>query len=169
MALLATDHIPLVNFLIIGAQKSGTSALADFLKTHPQIAFAKKWRKHHKEVHYFDNDKRFSRPLKNHKFYHKYFRHTKKHHKAIGEATPVYIYWEPALRRIYDYNPAMKLIVLLRNPVERAYSQYQMCKSKGEVTCSFREMLDRELEMRRVDPRRQSPLYSCLSRGHYVS
>ena len=47
-------------------------------------------------------------------------------HKIIGEATPIYMYWKNAIKRIYNYNSDMKLILVLRNPIDRAFSHWNM-------------------------------------------
>lgn len=108
------------NFLIIGGQKCGTTALHHFLSSHPDITPAKI-----KEVHFFDQDAHFAKGTL---WYHLHFpridpthRHTLKF-----EATPHYLSDPSVPQRIHQYNHQLKLIVLLRNPVERAYSAWNM-------------------------------------------
>ena len=102
-------------FIIIGTQKGGTSSLFYYLKTHPQIKRSIK-----KETHYFN------------KFYENgqkwYLAHFPAKSKSYitGEATPDYLFHPDTPGRIKNLNPDIKLIVLLRNPIERAYSAYQM-------------------------------------------
>ena len=117
----------LVNFLIVGTQKGGTTALAKFLAQHPEICFAP-----NKEVHFFDsvdyNAAGDQRELNYH--YQKAFPNWQGQ-KIIGEATPIYMYLPFVAERIYRYNPQMKLIFLLRDPVERAISHYNMELGRG--------------------------------------
>jgi Sulfotransferase domain len=135
----------LVNFLIVGTQKGGTTALAKFLSTHPQVCIAPV-----KEVHFFDYDQNYlgdgspwlgvpqniahptpqtsnSKPQDR---YHSFFPNYS-HQPVVGEATPIYMYFPWIAERIKTYNPSMKLIILLRHPVERAYSHYQMERARG--------------------------------------
>lgn len=108
------------SFIIIGAQKSGTSALHGYLSKHPNIVPATK-----KEIHFFDKDIAYTRGLG---WYHSHF--PLPHHLGQGaitsEATPVYLYRPKTARRIHEYDPRIRLITLLRDPVERAYSQWNM-------------------------------------------
>lgn len=117
----------LVNFLIVGTQKGGTTALAKFLAQHPEICFAPV-----KEVHFFDGvdyDRGWDQTQLNH-HYQKSFPNWQGQ-KIVGEATPIYMYLPFVAERIYHYNPQMKLIFLLRDPVERAISHYQMELGRG--------------------------------------
>ncbi|MDR6999845.1 sulfotransferase domain-containing protein [Neobacillus niacini] len=108
----------LPDFLIIGTQKGGTTSLYNYLIQHPQIMQAKK-----KEIHFFD--------LKYHKgmkWYKRQFplKPTSLGGFKTGEATPKYIFDKDVPERVFKQMPAVKLIVLLRNPVDRAFSNYQM-------------------------------------------
>ncbi|MDX1978507.1 MAG: sulfotransferase domain-containing protein [Pseudanabaenaceae cyanobacterium bins.68] len=119
----------LVNFLIVGTQKGGTTALAHFLASHPQICMAPC-----KEAHFFDYDHYCSQDYQ--KFFPNYTDQV-----AIGEATPIYMYLPWIAPRLYVYNPDLKLIVLLRSPIARAFSQYQMERSRGWENLGFRRAL----------------------------
>ncbi len=112
----------LVNFAIVGTQKGGTTALAKFLAQHPEVCFAPG-----KEVHFFDApDYCESRSWAQlNQEYQQAFSNFRGQ-KLVGEATPAYMYLPWVAQRIYNYNPEMKLIFLLREPVERAVSHYQM-------------------------------------------
>ena len=114
-----------LDFLVAGAQKSGTTALNYYLKRHPYIAFPIK-----KSLHFFDNDELFAGGNVSYEPLHEMFRPARPGSIA-GENTPIYLYWRPALPRIRDYNPAMKFIVILRNPIERAFSQWNMQRTRG--------------------------------------
>jgi sulfotransferase family protein len=109
-----------VMFLIVGAQKAGTTALHRFLSAHPQLGMP-----HIKEAHWFDNDRIFKAGSNSEWLYHSLFP-TGPEIRFWGEATPAYMYVPLALVRIHQYNPKMKLIVILRDPSERAWSHYRM-------------------------------------------
>ncbi len=112
-------------FLIIGAQKCGTTALYHYLCQHPEILPPSE-----KEIDYFWLDhlygkgtdwylSHFPRPY----FFYK--------NKSITfEASPHYLFHPEAAKRIYDFNPAMKITILLRNPIDRAFAQFQMYQRK---------------------------------------
>jgi hypothetical protein len=85
-----------------------------------------------------------------------------------GESTPTYCWWPPAAARIRDYNPAMKWIVLLRDPVERAYSQWNMRRGAGTAAESFEDAIAAELRQGVDVPMRQPAGTSYLSRGLYA-
>lgn len=164
----------LPDFLIIGAQKCGTSFLYRLLAQHPYVrpAFVK-------EVHYFDlnfekgdNWYRSRFPLQ-----------VGKNQKCVtGEASPYYLFHPHAPRRAAATLPEAKLLVLLRNPVDRAYSHYQhqvmRVTWEGHETLPFedaieaeKERLDGELEKLLQDEYYDSlnyRSYSYLSRGIYV-
>ncbi len=105
-------------FLIIGAQKAGTTALFAYLDAHPQIVKGAA-----KEMHFFDNH--FDRGTG---WYHARFPLPAALHpdKITYEATPKYLYDPNVPARIHDYNPSIKLIALLRNPIDRAFSAWNV-------------------------------------------
>lgn len=106
-------------FLIIGAQKAGTTSLFKYLVSHPKIVTPKQ-----KELHFFEQDNAYQSGID---FYHSFFplRSEVGPGQITCEATP-YMHTPIAVERIHAYNPDLKLIVMLRNPVDRAFSQYQM-------------------------------------------
>lgn len=110
-------EIPSSIFIIAGVQKAGTTALAAYLAQHPNISFAD-----NKELHFFDKNKNYKKGIST---YLKHF-HVIPSSILIGEATPAYLPSRAACRRIAEHFPQAKLIVLLRNPLSRAYSEYQM-------------------------------------------
>ena len=130
-----------VNFLILGTQKGGTTALARFLAPHPEICFAPM-----KEVHLFDYPgwpwSDWSPEAVNRR-YRAYFPNYQGE-PIIGEATPEYMYlpWVPGL--LHAYNPGLKLVVLLREPGERAVSHFRHEKHRGGARFSFLLELLRE-------------------------
>lgn len=107
-----------VSFLVAGVQKGGTTALFHYLNDLPGVQMAPA-----KEVHFFDDETLdWARP--DYAGFHAAFPEVDA--RPRGEATPIYIYWPNCLERIARYNPAMKLVLLFRDPVERAWSQWKM-------------------------------------------
>lgn len=106
----------LPNFLIIGSQKAGTSSIYEILKKHPQIYMSPI-----KEINFFTNNKRFKYGIR---YYEKFFQDAPLNKKAVGEATPGYICHPDVPKKIRRYLPNIKLILIVRNPIDRAYSQY---------------------------------------------
>jgi hypothetical protein len=128
-----------VDFAICGTQKGGTTALHAYLAEHPQIGLARE-----KEVHFFDTEKHFAGATPDYAAYHASFSPEAWAKPIRGEATPIYMYWNPAPARIAAYNPDMKLIVLLRNPITRAYSHWNMERSRGNDSLPFWDALQGE-------------------------
>jgi len=153
---------PKIDFLICGAQKSGTSALNKYLAAHRSICMADK-----KEVHYFDRDEFFTGEP-DYQEYHSFFSQNTQG-KQLGEATPIYMYWEQAPRRIWEYNPKMKIIMVLRNPIDRAYSHWNMERSKGREDLSFLEGVYAEEGRCRDSSPLQDRKYSYVDRGFYTN
>lgn len=152
----------IVNFVIGGTQKGGTSALDFFLGQHPQICRPST----KKELHFFDNEKEF-RARPDYKKYHAQF-DPKPQHRIIGEASPIYMYWNTASSRIWSYNPKMKWILVLRDPVERAFSAWNMETKRAAENLSFREAVEREAERCREALPLQHRVFSYIDRGFYA-
>ena len=150
-----------VNFIICGTQKGGTTALDHYMRMHSEVCMAKK-----KEVHFFDNDKYFLTNYTPYDKYHKFF-NPKKNHKVIGESTPIYMFWINAMERIFNYNPHIKLIIILRNPIERAFSNWNMEKQRKREKRTFIESIQDEKKQLNKD-KKQSRTYSYLRRGFYT-
>ena len=87
--------------------------------------------------------------------------------RLLGDATPIYMYWEPTPQRIRRYNPAMKLIMLLRNPVTRAYSHWNMERARSSDPLPFEQAIRTETERCRDALPLQHRLYSYVDRGLY--
>ncbi len=106
--------------ICIGAQKAGTTALFNYFSYHPGIVQSRI-----KEINFFNCDANFSRGIN---FYHSFFpRTTLANNKLTFDITPGYLVdADRTAKRIYDYNPNISIIVLLRNPITRAYSAWQM-------------------------------------------
>ena len=160
----------LPDFIVIGAAKAGTTSLYGWLSGHPYVSPAST-----KEVHFFDYN--FFRGKD---WYRTHFpleqeraAFEQEHGRPFltGEASPSYVshYWAP--QRIAAMLPGVKLIMLLRNPVDRAYSQFRMSQREGEEPLeSFEEALAKEdarLDAERArslaDPRYNSWPIGCWS------
>lgn len=119
-----------------------------------------------KELHFFDNDALFQDADPDYAAYHEAF--PDDGDRVFGETTPIYMYWPGVPGRIHTYNPAMQLIVLLRHPVDRAYSHWQMEAARGFDTLPFARAI-REEESRLAgaapDYRR---VWSYVDRGRYL-
>jgi Sulfotransferase domain len=148
-----------VDFVIGGTQKGGTSALDSFLRQHPEICMPTT----RKELHFFDREEENS----DYKKYHANFK-PKSQHGVTGEASPIYMYWATAPYRIWKYNPRMKWILALRNPVERAFSAWNMETKRGKEKLSFVEAIEKEAERCREALPLQHRVYSYLDRGFYA-
>jgi hypothetical protein len=151
---------PRVNFLIAGVQKGGTTALFDYLSDYPDVALSDV-----KEVHFFDDESQdWTAPD-----YEAYERRVKSADgQPAGEATPIYCYWPNALERIAAYNPAMRLILVLRDPVERAWSHWRMETARGAEREPFAWCI-REGRQRLFDsqPWGHHREFSYVERGFY--
>lgn len=134
---------PTPNFLIIGTQRGGTTHLYHVLLGHPQVFPCIV-----KEPHYFD--KHYARGSD---WYRAHFSPSLQQETngtsadyITGEATPCYMFRQEAPGRIHSSMPETKLIVLLRNPVDRAVSQYRLARRWGTEPLSFEEAIEIELE-----------------------
>jgi len=134
---------PLPDFIVIGAQKSGTSSLHAYLKQHPQIISAVK-----KEVHFFDGGLLPERDnfLKGQRWYRAHFPKKNKisSNQKVFEASPLYIFNPQVPKRIADLIPHVKLIAVLRNPTERAISHYFHERRKGRESLPIMDAMRAE-------------------------
>jgi hypothetical protein len=134
---------PLPAFLIIGAQKAGTTALYSYLREHPAIA-GPPW----KEVSFFDRHfwrgaawYRGNFPTR---LYLKRVRARAGVEPIVGEASPSYVFHPLAPQRVAALVPDVRLIVLVRNPVDRAFSHYHHEVALGREPLPFEEALEQE-------------------------
>jgi hypothetical protein len=165
------------DFIIIGAQRGGTTSLYNYLTDHPGVGGA-----FSKEVHFFDKSYqkglmwyRAQFPSVLQKYY---VEHARGQEFITGEASPYYLFHPRVPQRVFAVMPAVKLIVLLRNPVNRAYSQYYHEVDCGYETLSFEEAIESEAARTRVDTARiarderfvsfSHQHHSYLARGLYV-
>ena len=133
----------LPDFLIIGAARAGTTSLYQYLAQHPSIEPCVV-----KQLHYFDqyfergtNWYKVNFPTKWKKFV---ATKIKKKKFITGEATPYYLHDPNAPKRVHDLIPDVKLIVLLRNPIDRAYSHYKRKKRNHTEELTFEEATKQE-------------------------
>jgi len=121
-----------------------------------------------KEPHIFD-DPNFDPDLIDEKYQNFFSNDVKntidKSNKLLGEATPIYMFLPEIPEQLYNYNPKLKLIVLLRHPVERAVSHYCMERNRGNESRSFLARLLRDAKNRELDSSMR--VHSYLSRGDY--
>jgi len=153
-----------VGFIVAGAQKGGTTALYDYLREHQELCLPGQ-----KELHFFDDDRYFTTEPVDYAPYHRAFE-PRPPQWLLGEVTPGYMYWPTAAERIARYNPAMKLILLLRNPVTRAYSQWNMVRQfkKAPEALAFLDALEAEPERVRAMPLQLAKRIAYVDRGFYA-
>ncbi len=138
----------LPNFLIVGTAKAATTSLYYYLKQHPDIflcspkeplflAFANEAIDFNQDIH----------PITRINDYGKLFV-AKESYKAIGEASTLYLYkYEKSIKNIIKYLPERektKIIILLRNPIDRAFSHYMMRRRHGLEKLSFEKAIEQE-------------------------
>lgn len=127
---------PLVQFVIGGVQKAGTTALASFLQGHSDIVLPLD-----KEAHVFDSpdfDEAWSCEQINRVYASRFGDCGDAHRTALhGDATPIYVMHRKLVQRIARYNPEMRWIILLRHPVDRAISHYHMERRRGDENRSI--------------------------------
>ena len=122
---------PRLGFVVAGAQKAGTTALAQFLAGHPDVSIAAS-----KEVHLFDAPDYSPAwtPEEIDDRYRPHFAHTDFDRGALdmmlGDATPIYLFLPEVAAELKRYNPELRVIVLLRDPVRRAISHYHMERAR---------------------------------------
>jgi len=165
---LATSRLrSLPDFIIVGAQKSGTTSLYKYLLSHPNIIGI-----HHqrpdgkttwgKEVHYFGSN--FDRPEWWYRFHFPLKSTLSRENAITGEASPEYLYHPHAAERIASLIPGVKIIILLRDPVDRAISSYWHQVRKGVENLSIEEAFRKETERIRSDKLKMK--YNSLYFGH---
>lgn len=145
----------LPSFLIIGAMRSGTTSLHRYLLEHPAVFLPRA-----KEMHFFDD--RYNLGLE---WYASQFSDAGPQSR-IGEATPNYMHDPVAIERISEIIPEARLVVILRNPVDRAYSHYWHNRARDREPLSFEEAVAAEPE-RLTRSRQDRRTYSYVDRGRY--
>ena len=155
----------LPDFLILGIQKGGTTSLYNYLLAHPSIHVT-----HTKEIRYFDRNYDRGENWYRANFptvFSKFISKRKGTPFIVGDASPDYLFHNIVPKKVKKDFPDIKLIVVLRNPVDRAYSHYNMRKRGGQETLSFEEAIkihDSRIQKSWWDHHR----FSYLKRGLYA-
>ena len=150
---------------IVGAQRSGSTYLYSMLDAHPQVLMAKPVRPEPKfflDIDEFDNGRGY--------YETKYFQARSSEHTYIGEKSTSYIEHKEVAGRIKSFYPNARILMILRDPVERAYSNYKFSVENGIETLPFGEALEAEQERiskggfgSSVNP------FAYAKRGHYIN
>jgi hypothetical protein len=141
------EHIPhsgqveKISLMIVGAQKAGTTSLKNYLGQHPALKTHP-----HKEFAYFVDPDQYQKKFANAS--KKYFHHNSNNFKLIAKNAGLFAN-EPGIIRLKEHNPDCKLVLILRNPVERTYSSFLMEKNYGAIDGSFDLM---ESVLKQKDP-----------------
>ena len=150
----------LPNYLFIGAAKSATTTFFDILKKHEDI-FVPKF----KEPHFFNIDENY---LKGLDWYKKTYFKDINNESIIIDFTPTYLYYKLCAERIFDsLGPNVKFVIILRNPVDRAYSHYNHSKRDGHEVSSFEDAI--KLENERIEKFRDKNDFLSELRCSYIS
>ena len=161
----------LPDYLVVGAQRCGTTSLQDLLSGHPQVV-PPRWRK---GIHYFDTDYQLGPD-----WYRSHFpwRRSTNGGRITGEASPYYLFHPAVPQRIFDLVPDAKIIASLRDPVERAVSHHKHEVRRGFETLDLGDALKAEAERIEGEAERlmtdrgatsyNHQHYSYISRGRYA-
>lgn len=148
-----SGQLGLPNFVIIGAMRSGSTSLYRYLKDHPHVFMPRK------EIQFFD--RYWERGLD---WYSDLF-DAHQGQPAVGEASPNYLASPVALERMRSVIPEARLLAILRDPADRAYSHYWMEHSRGRDPRTFEEAIAEELEHGAPDTQ---PPRDYLRRSRYL-
>ena len=149
-------------FLIIGTMKSGTTSAMAYFNQHPSIYIS--WA----ELHFFDKNENYKKGIK------WYENHFKEKRQQIGEKTPIYSFSRVALQRIKKHYPDIKLILFLRDPVYRAYSQYnhmlQATIRKGKDSPYYHNLELSFLDLVKADEKKKNFRFhkTIFQKGCYI-
>ncbi|MFP8487473.1 sulfotransferase family protein [Gracilimonas sp. Q87] len=138
------------NLFIVGAPKAGTTSLYNYLEEHPEVFMCDL-----KETNYFSykeikNQDLFynEEKVNNIDDYLALFKSIKQE-KIIGEASVSYLFYEDVPGRLFDFNSQSKIIIVLRNPIDRGFSHYLMDSRLGLVDHSYDDIVDKNIEDKR--------------------
>lgn len=128
-----------VNTFIVGAPKAGTTSLHHYLNQHTEVSMSSV-----KEPNFFSSNEVSSLfynslCIKSTENYHQLF---EEHNKIMGEASVSYLFYKEVPKRIHDYNSNAKIIIMLRQPIERAFSHYLMDCRLGLCSISLEEIIN---------------------------
>ncbi|MGV7223093.1 MAG: sulfotransferase family protein [Nitrospinales bacterium] len=136
--------------MIIGVQKAGTSSLHYYLNQHPRLIGSIP-----KEIHYFDKWINYGYSLE---WYENHFKSFNKKSMLFFESSPNYVYSKSVIKKIYRYYPNIKLILILRNPIDRAYSAWNMYYNLLKNGIDFKSQMGSE-------PEKPNYIYEHLIKG----
>jgi hypothetical protein len=128
----AQQSVP-ISFAIVGVQKAGTTSLYSMLTRHPDIVGGPQ-----KELRFFLEPNDWADPD-----YSTYRRPAKRPGQVAGDATPGYLFFPGAIERMHGYDADMRLMASFRDPLERAFSQWSMERSRHETYPDLPEMIER--------------------------
>jgi hypothetical protein len=137
-----------LDFIIIGAQKSGTTSLFKYLAVHPEVYLPP-----NKETNFFHKDEFYSRGIS--WFFREFFENVSED-LVWGEASPSYMTNDSVPARIVHHFPDVKLIAILRDPIERAYSHYKMNVRRALEGRQFEEAITMQLKTEALDSARSN-------------
>ncbi|MFT7823745.1 MAG: sulfotransferase [Sulfurimonas sp.] len=142
----------LPNFIIVGAPKSGTTSLYHYLSGHPEVFMSNP-----KEVNFFSGNEIQAQGL----FYDSFQVHSVAEYetlfekaeeaKAVGEGSVSYLFYPHTPKKIHKLLPNVKIIILLRNPLDRGYSHYLMDYRLGLVSLSYDEIVHKSGSHKNID------------------
>jgi hypothetical protein len=142
----------ILEFIIAGTMKGGTTAAIKNFNKHPEINMVEK------EIHYYDKKIDYQRGVE---WYKSHFNYSK---KIVGDKAPDVMYMYSCLELLQISNPQVKIILFLRNPVERAYSHWKMTRDEFGNTNSFEFSIYDELKNRMGENR----LYNVAFWHHFI-
>jgi len=139
-----------VNLLLLGTQKAGTTSLYKYLKQHPDICFSDL-----KEITYFVDDIFYKKGIK---YFHAFFKKYN-NQKIIASSYVHMLSSENAPKRVLNYNKNMKFIILLREPIARAFSAFNYARQNGWEKYNMDFLRTLELESERMHQKKIDLLY----------
>lgn len=161
------QRVRLPNLLIVGVTKSGTTSLYWYLAQHPEVCAST-----HKETNFFSPLRYGRPPIGELRDYERYFDHCSGQ-RYLMEASPMYFYGGSALvNAVHEALPAVRIVVTLRDPVERLWSAYRYKRLQGGIdeTMEFEAFVERSIELREAgaDSLEENDIYRALSIGRYI-
>ena len=150
-----------ISFLVIGGQKCATTTLFRHLSTHPQVYMPPQ-----KEVNFFAKPRLHARGAD---WYREQFFAGAPAGAILGEASPLYLASASAPERIRQLLPDVKLVAMLRNPIDRAYSHYRMAVRRGLEDAPFGECIREQATRGEPPPEPEDTQRDYLAFGHYGS
>lgn len=161
-----------VNLFIVGAMKCGTTSLYEYLMQHPDIYFPLE----KKEMNYFATDLQeipHNDPgayhlhdiklIYRHEDYEKYYEKCNSS-TYLGDASPEYLYYYKSAEAIYKYNPSAKIIISIRNPIDRAFSAYMHLRKNLITNLSFVDVIQQCEENK---TKNYLPIWDLIGAGMY--